>query len=109
MVFDSYPEIDKKAIKWNILHTNFKGSDWKFSRAKNDDVRQRLNYQKMVENKVFRISKDLDITDQTHSLELFVSAGYQYDEYRLGVMGRSAMRGPPRLAPTVVFCRRTVE
>ena len=81
MVFDSYPEIDKKAIKWNILHTNFKGSDWKFSRAKNDDVRQRLNYQKMVENKVFRISKDMDITDQTHSLELFVSAGYQYDEY----------------------------
>ena len=63
------------------MHTNYKGSDWKFSRAKNDDVRQRLNYDKMVENKVFRISKDIDISDQTHSLELFVSAGYQYDEY----------------------------
>ena len=63
------------------MHTNFKGSDWKFSRAKNDDVRQRLNYDKMVENKVFRISKDIDISDQTHSLELFVSAGYHYDEY----------------------------
>ena len=35
----------------------------------------------MVENKVFRISKDIDISDQTHSLELFVSAGYHYDEY----------------------------
>ena len=81
VVFDSYPEIDKTAIKWNILHTNFKGSDWKFSRAKNDDVRQRLNYDKMVENKVFRITKDIDISDQTHSLELFVSAGYHYDEY----------------------------
>ena len=81
IVFDSYPEIGKKSIKWNILHTNFKGSDWKFSRAKDDDVRQRLNYEKMVENKVFRISKDIDVSDQTHSLELFVSAGYHYDEY----------------------------
>ena len=49
--------------------------------AKDNDVRKRLTYDEMVKNKVFRISDNMNIDDKQHSLQLFVSPGYQYDEY----------------------------
>ena len=49
--------------------------------AKDNDVRKRLSYDEMVNNKVFRIADNMNIDDKQHSLQLFVSSGYQYDEY----------------------------
>jgi len=63
------------------LHTNFKGANWKWSIAKDSDVRKRLSYDQMVKNDVFRISEDMKVENKEHSLELFVSPGYQYNEY----------------------------
>ena len=79
--FKAYPNVNKQAIRWNILHTNFKGANWKWSIAKDSDVRKRLSYDQMVNNDVFRISEDMNIENKEHSLELFVSPGYQYNEY----------------------------
>ena len=80
--FEAFPHVSKNAVRWNILHTNFKGSNWKYNRAKESDVRKKdLSYDEMVNNEVFRISNDMSMNDNTHSMELFVSSGYQYDEY----------------------------
>ena len=68
-------------MNWNILHTNFKASDWKFKSAKDNDVRKRLNFDEMVKNDVFRISRDIDVIGNRHSLKLFVSPGYEYNEF----------------------------
>ena len=43
--FDAYPQVSKQAMTWNILHTNFKASDWKFKSAKDNEVRKRLNFE----------------------------------------------------------------
>ena len=81
--FEAYPHIEKKDISWKVLHTNFKGNDWKLSRARKDDVRQQLSYDEMVNNDVFRVSDDLTRNGNKHSMDLFVSPGYQqrYNEY----------------------------
>ena len=63
------------------MHTNFKGNDWKLSRAKKYDVRKELNYDEMVGNDVFRISNNLRRDGNKHSIDLFVSPGYRYTEY----------------------------
>ena len=79
--FEAYPHIGKDDITWNILHTNFKGSDWKLSRAKQYDVRKKLSYDEMVGNEVFRVSNDLRRNGNKHSIDLFVSPGFRYNEY----------------------------
>ena len=84
--FKAYPHVSKQAIRWNIYHTDFKRENWKYSMAKDNDAERRtprggLTYDEMVKNKVFRISDDMNIDDKQHSLQLFVSPGYQYDEY----------------------------
>ena len=68
-------------MKWNILHTNFKKPDWNFKMAKDSDVRKSLNFEEMGKNDIFRISNDIDITNNRHNLTLFVSPGYEYNEY----------------------------
>ena len=61
--------------------TNFKGSDWKLSSAKKYDVRKELSYDDMVNNDVFRVSDELRRNGNKHSMDLFVSPGYRYNEY----------------------------
>ena len=63
------------------MHTNFKGNDWKLSSAKKYDVRKELSYDDMVNNDVFRVSDDLRRNGNKHSIDLFVSPGYRYNEY----------------------------
>ena len=78
---EAYPHIEKDDINWKILHTNFKGSDWKLSSAKKYDVRKELSYDDMVNNDVFRVSDDLRRNGNKHSMGLFVSPGFRYNEY----------------------------
>ena len=63
------------------MHTNFKGNDWKLSSAKKYDVRKELSYDDMVNNDVFRVSDDLRRNGNKHSMDLFVSPGFRYNEY----------------------------